>query len=321
MDYDVGIVGLSSPPASATKSTYRPAVSVRNDGIHDALASGVLRIYAAGQLIFTSEIYSPTIPPGETKEAQAVDYWTPETEGVYIIIADATSPLDQYEPNNHLGPTTVSVTGEPPPPPTPVTPHASQHEEDGPDELSIDGLKGRAADRQPALAHVASHQAGGSDSLNVGGLLGELASPQTAKVHSNASHSPTLATSAELAAHQTATTAHASALNIANRDTTGPLAGQLTDAQLFIGTADPEDPEDEKDAMGLRADRFRGYVNPAHHAYKHAPGGTDEIEVTGFIPPGLTCVWDSSNPTPAGWTIVAALPFPTPPYVYISKDA
>lgn len=143
MDYDVGITGLSSPPSSATKSSYRPAVSVRNNGLHDALASGVLRIYAAGQLIYTSEIYSPTIPPGETKTAEAIDYWTPETEGDYMIIADVSSPLDQYEPNNHLNPTTITVTGEEPEPPTPVEPHAPQHEDGGSDEISIDGLKGR----------------------------------------------------------------------------------------------------------------------------------------------------------------------------------
>ncbi|MFZ1946909.1 MAG: hypothetical protein WAW06_05135 [bacterium] len=319
MDYDVGITGLSSPPASATKSAYRPAVSVRNNGIHDALASGVLRIYAAGQLIFTSELYSPTIPPGETKDAQAVDYWTPETEGAYTIIADATTPLDQYEPNNHLGPTTVTVTGEPPPPPTPVTPHASQHEEGGLDEVSIDGLKGRAADPQSALAHASSHQAGGTDALNVGGLLGELSAPQTPKSHGNAYHSPTLATSQELANHQTATTAHASALNLANRETTGPLTGRVPQAQIQLGTAAQEDPADDPDAMGLRFDRDMGYVNPAHHAYKHELGGSDPVSLPATVlPANVICIWNSGTPTPAGWiTDPAVLPPLTLPHIYI----
>jgi hypothetical protein len=251
MDYDIGVTGLSSPPASATKSTYRPAVAVRNNGLHDALASGVLRIYAAGQLIFTSEIYSPTIAPGLTKDAEAVDYWTPTEAGFYVIIADVSSPLDQYEPNNHLNPSTIEVTGLPPVPPSPVEPHAPQHEEGGTDEVSIDGLSGKLADPQTALAHVATHQAGGTDALNVGGLLGELSAPQTPKAHSNAYHSPSNATSAELAAHQTATTAHASAANLANRVTTGPETGLVKGEQLATGSEAPNHPK-----MALTMDRL-----------------------------------------------------------------
>lgn len=253
MDYDIGITGLTVPPTSATKSTYRPAVSVRNNGIHDALASGVLRIYAAGQLIFTSEIYSPTIAPGETKDAQAVDYWTPEAEGTYMVIADASTPLDQYEPNNHLNPTTIIVTGEPPPPPTPVTPHASQHEDGGLDEVSIDGLKGRTADQQEPLAHATRHQAGGTDPMNVGGLLGELADPQPTKAHGNGYHTPSMATSAELAAHIAMNPVHSGAENLANRETSGPLIGLLPDAQLYAGQEFPTSND-----HGLRLDRTFG---------------------------------------------------------------
>lgn len=292
MDYDVGITGLSSPPASATKSSYRPAVAVRNNGLHDALASGVLRIYAAGQLIFTSEIYSPTIAPGQTKDAEAIDYWTPETEGFYVIIADVSSPLDQYEPNNHLYPTSIDVTGEPPLPPSPVEPHAAQHEEDGTDEISIDGLEGRTADPQEPLAHAASHQAGGTDALNVGGLLGELSAPQTPKAHSNAYHSPSNATSAELAAHQTATTAHASATNLADIETAGPETGVVPSAQIAVGSIDG--PTGDR---YLRSDRFW-----------HAP-----------VPTGLICVWPSAASVPYGWANAGILPAPALAYIWIVK--
>jgi hypothetical protein len=292
MDYDVGITGLSSPPASATKSSYRPAVSVRNNGLHDALASGVLRIYAAGQLIFTSEIYSPTIPPGETKTAEAIDYWTPDTEGFYVIIADVSSPLDQYEPNNHLAPTAIEVTGLPPEPPSPVEPHAAQHEEGGTDELSIDGLEGRTADPQEPLAHVAAHQAGGSDQLYVGGLLGQLAHDQPALAHGNSRHSPSMATSAELAAHQTATTAHASATNLANRDTTGGDVGLLTHTQLFKSTV--LTPVGDK---YLRNDR-----------QYHCP-----------VPDHTIVIWDGTNPVPDGWLTVVVIPAPPLPYIWIEK--
>ena len=182
-DYDVGVVALSAPPSSAPKTTYRPAVSVRNNGIHDALASGVLRIYSAGRLVFTTELYSPVIPPGETKDALATTYWTPEAEGDYLVTADVSSPLDSDESNNHLGPTPVKVTGEAPPPPAPVTPHAAQHEDGGSDEVIIDGLHGRTADPQTPLAHKTSHQLGGSDQLNVDGLPGILAQGQPFAKH------------------------------------------------------------------------------------------------------------------------------------------
>lgn len=296
MDYDIGVTGLSSPPASATKSTYRPAVSVRNNGIHDALASGVLRIYAAGQLIFTSEIYSPTIAPGETKDAQAVDYWTPTAEGFYVIIADVSTPLDQYEPNNHLNPTTIEVTGEPPVPPAPVEPHAAQHEEDGSDEISIDGLEGRTADPQEPLAHVATHQAGGSDALNVGGLLGELSAPQTPKAHSNAYHSPSMATSAELAAHQTATTAHASAANLANRETTGGDVGLVPQIQLAATS----------EVLDGRKFLERG-DNPGERQWS-VP-----------VPQGLVCVWPSATAIPAGWANAGIIPPPDIAHIWIVK--
>lgn len=182
-DYDVGAVGLSSPPASAVIQAYRPAVSVRNNGVHDALAVGSLRIYSAGLLIFTTEIYSATIAPGETKPAQATDYWTPPALGRYQFIAYVSCINDQVEPNNNLAPCFVDVIPGEPTPPTPVALHAAQHEEGGGDELNIDGLHGRATDAQTPIAHKTSHQAGGADVLDVTGLLGTLGTPQPIADH------------------------------------------------------------------------------------------------------------------------------------------
>ena len=71
MDYDVAALGLASPPAQAVVTSYRPAVQVRNNGIHNAIASGYLRIYAAGLLIFETEVYSGTLAPGATGTADA----------------------------------------------------------------------------------------------------------------------------------------------------------------------------------------------------------------------------------------------------------
>ena len=217
-DYDVAVTELSSPPPSAVKTTYRPAVRIRNNGIHDALASGILRVYSAGRLIFTTEIYSAVIPPKETREAQAVNYWTPETEGSYLVIADATCPLDQVETNNHLSPTTIIVgPGEAPVPPV-VTQHAAQHEEGGTDQISIDGLRGEAYDPQPPKDHVSRHEQGGSDELSVGGLHGQLADAQPTEDHGNEHHTKTFETvsgcTAQIGTHNSSTAPHPGTTNL-----------------------------------------------------------------------------------------------------------
>jgi hypothetical protein len=224
-DYDVEAVSLSAPPSSAVIQSYRPAVLVRNNGVHDALAIGSLRIYSpAGLLIFTTAIYSGVISPGETQPAQAVDYWTPPALGRFMFIATVSCLRDQYEPNDNLSPTFVDVGPGEPTPPTPVAMHAAQHEEGGGDELIIDGLHGRTADAQTPLGHKATHQVTGSDAISVeglpgillqpqpiadhkstheheggdelwvGGLHGELADNQKPKTHDNAAHDPNFAT-------------------------------------------------------------------------------------------------------------------------------
>lgn len=278
MDYDVAVTGLSSPPPSAVLTTYRPAVSIRNNGLHDALASGYVRVYSAGLLIFESEVFSGTLAPGATGTADAVDYWTPDTEGTYVVQGYVSTPLDQVEPNNNLAPVTVIVAGGEPPEPPVVPLHAAQHEEGGTDPINVDGLHGVLTDRQLPSAHGTQHQAGQSDVLNVAGLAGVLGDPQTPIVHGNAHHNPDMSTAAELTAHTGATSAHSAATNLANRDTTGPLTGKLTDTQLYLGTTFPEDPADDPYAMGLRLNRFMGYTNPAHHAHKHNLGGLDALD-------------------------------------------
>lgn len=227
-DYDVGVVGLSVPPAAAVKTTYRPAVLVRNNGLHDALASGYIRIYKAGLMVFESELYSPTIDPGENSLAQAVDYWTPDI-GTYMVCGYVTCPLDQVEPNNNLAPVTV-VVGEGPIPPTPpVTLHASQHEEGGADEVSIDGLPGRARDPQVPYDHVSNHEPGGSDVLDVTGLHGELADKQPPGEHGNEAHTTPFATVLQvgdlISVHNAGITQHAAATNLEKTANKGAANG------------------------------------------------------------------------------------------------
>lgn len=286
MDFDVGVLGLSSPPSSAVVTSYRPAVSVRNNGIHDAIASGYLRIYAAGLLIFETEVYSGTLTPGATGTADAIDYWTPPAEGTYIIQGYVSTPLDQVEPNNNLNPTTIIVTGGPVPP-TPTVPlHAAQHEEGGTDPLNVDGLPGVLKDRQLPSAHAAQHQAGQVDVLNVAGLAGVLGEAQTPQVHGNAHHNPAMTTAAELTAHSGSIAAHTAATNLANRETTGPETGLLKVEQLQLGTHLPTSPRN-----ALLTDRFMG-------APRHYSIGTyvTPLEVHPLL--GVTLI---SLPVPIDW--------------------
>ena len=182
-DFDVGITALSSPPQPAYVASYRPAVSVKNYGIHEAYAAGTLRIYTAGQLIFSTTILSGLIQPGDTKDALALDYWTPTAPGTYMCIAHVDTDHDQNLSNNDLAPVTFSVSGLPPPPPPGVTPHAAQHEEHAADEIDLDGMRGKLRDQQDPSEHKTSHQVGGSDQLDVTGLPGQLLEGQAIADH------------------------------------------------------------------------------------------------------------------------------------------
>lgn len=289
MDYDIGVIGLSSPPASAVQTSYRPAISVRNNGIHDAIASGYLRIYSAGLLIFETEVYSGTLAPGASGTADGVDYWTPPAEGSYMVQGYVSTPLDQVEPNNNLNPTTIDVKGGPVPPPPTVPLHAAQHEEGGTDPINVDGLPGVLADRQTAANHAAQHQAGGADTMNVSGLAGVLGDPQTPISHGNAHHVPLMATSDELDNHESSSSVHTSAVNLANRALTGPNVGLVKADQLCSTT---------EAGTGIRV------------------LASDQIWRSPF-PVGLICAWDSTDPTPAGWIPANVMPAPVPPHIFI----
>lgn len=295
-DYDVGVTGLSSPPPAAVKTQYRPAVSVRNNGLHNAIASGYIRIYSAGLLVFESEVYSGTLTPGASGTADAVDYWTPETEGTYIVQGYVTTPLDQVEPNNNLAPVTVIVSGEEPPVPPTVPLHASQHEEGGTDPINVDGLPGVLADRQLPTAHGTQHQAGQSDVLNVAGLAGVLGEAQTPKLHGNAFHSPLMASWADLAAHAGSAAAHMAAANLANRETTGLDVGLVPTTQL-AGVSE---------VLDGRKFLERG-DNPGDRQWS-VP-----------VPQGLVCVWPAATAIPDGWANAGIVPPPDIAHIWIEK--
>lgn len=188
MDYDVAAASLTSPTASAPVQSYRPSVAVQNLGIHPATVTGTLRIYDrdAGTLLDTMALASTDVPVGATRNALADKLWEPVPGDIgkaFLFIASVNWPPDQNLANNNLGPITVTVTAAPPPPPPPVTAHASQHENGGADEVSLEGLTGKAAERQDPSEHASQHEEGGEDQLSVAGLAGKLADAQDPTVH------------------------------------------------------------------------------------------------------------------------------------------
>lgn len=190
-DYDLGVLGLTSPPALSRLQTYRPAVLCRNNGVHAATGSGFIRIYSAadGRLVWSDAAVTPTLEPGQEGDALANSYWTPEALGHYIVNAYITTYRDRKSANNTLPPTKIEVL-ELPPEPEPIVPfHATQHRRGAKDELIVEGLHGRLADGQPTAPHAPEHGQHGLDKLDVTGLSGLLATHQTPTLHA-LSHGP-----------------------------------------------------------------------------------------------------------------------------------
>jgi hypothetical protein len=321
MDYDVEVRGLSAPTSPSPLAPCRLAVSIRNNGIHDAIASGYARVYSAGLLIFETELYSDTIGPGETRDATSTEYWTPPAEGSYMICGYLSCPLDSVEPNNNLNPTTIIVSGTTPVPPTPVPLHAAQHEEGGKDEVSVEGLRGRTADQQTPINHASQHQAAGADQLNVAGLSGVLGEAQVPTNHGNERHNTDFASMAELTNHANATVVHSAATNLASRDLSGTRTGLVPKAQLCAGTVDPA-PDQSLDLFAVRNDGFWGPTEPKRHHTAHEPGGADEISFpTSALPDNIICAWSTMDgPIPAGWIQAFVVPGLTPPHTWIKYN-
>jgi hypothetical protein len=273
-DYDVGVTGLSVPPSSATLVTYRPTVLVRNNGIHHALAYGTLRIYTAGRLVFSTNVYSGTIAPGETKPAQADTYWTPGIVGTYQVIATVTCNLDQYKPNDQLAPTFITVTAAPPPPTPPVEPHAAQHEEGGADEVNIDGLAGQTQEAQRPAVHATDHENGGQDEIDVTDLSGVLATAQLAEMHDNDRHTIEYAQfeqiEAQVEAHNLLLSPHPNATSLELTAHKGVAGGYAALGQL----GDPDEGQ-IRDAAGNVAETTNN---------KDQPGGYAGLDDTSKVP-------------------------------------
>ena len=266
-DYDIEVTALAAPPVAAPVAAYRPAVSVRNNGIHPAAVTGTMRCYRReppGELLATFGVSLANLAAGATGTAQAATFWTPVTADIgreFLFTADVSTDNDQVEPNNHLGPTTVLIIpGEEPTPPA-VTPHAPQHEDGGSDPIDITGLTGQAADPQIPTDHESTHRAGAPDELNVANLHGVLYDDQRAQDHGNERHDPDMASSAELDAHALGTTAHADATNLANREVSGDEEGLVKGEQLAATSEPVGDPPEH---LFLSNDRV----------WRHTPAGS-----------------------------------------------
>lgn len=293
-DFDVEAIGLDTPPSEAFKTTYRPAITVRNNGIHPANVTGSIAIINrdTGLQVFSSPVALANLAPGATDAAPALAEVTFADEGHYLAYGYVTTLHDSIPQNDNLYPVEFTVIPGTPTPPVVVPAHASQHENNGSDELEVEGLLGKLATKQDPTSHAAEHQVGGADQISIGGLSGKAAEAQTPTTHSNAYHNPTLATSAELTAHQGATAVHTAALNLANRETSGPEIGLVKGDQLAIGTQ--VDPVGER---FLRSDRY--WSSP--------------------MPQGAIITWPAATAIPAGWAALGVLPEPAPTLIRIYK--
>lgn len=294
VDYDVAAIGLDVPPAAAYKTTYRPAILVRNNGKHPATVTGNVSILNldTGLQVFYSPVHLANLAAGSDGSALADVQVTFDTEGNYIAFGFVTTDHDSVPSNNYLNPTKFKVGPGTPPVPVVVPAHAPQHELTGSDKLDVEGLVGKLADPQEPDEHVASHQVGGSDQINLDGLSGEAASPQPAKAHGNEAHTPDMATADQMSGHIDATAVHTAATNLANRETSGGNQGLVVRNQLS-----------NRSVVLPAGDKYLRFDQ-----YWHTP-----------VPDYSVVIWDSTNPTPDGWAIIIFNPTPQAPMVYIQK--
>jgi hypothetical protein len=235
-DIDVSAQGLAVPPASAPKTIYVPAISVKNNGIVARVASGTLSVYdkVAGTLIETWNVTSEELEPGQTANATADGTFDIEDEEVgkqFLFSGIVSCDGDQVPQNDPLNPVTVTVSGDDPPPPPTVPSHRTQHQDGGSDELSVDGLFGVLAQGQPIQEHHATHEPGGDDELSILGLSGLAADRQTPLVHDNDEHSEDFATETEvgtaITVHNAGIDRHEAAENLEKTANKGVADGYL----------------------------------------------------------------------------------------------
>lgn len=116
-DYDVAVTELIVPADPSPLGTFRPAVKVLNLGLHTALVTGDIRLYAAGgAMAFSSGLQQVIVPAGEYRLAYAAGLWTPADVGDYSVLATIGTERDDVLANNTLSGISVTITGAAAPP-------------------------------------------------------------------------------------------------------------------------------------------------------------------------------------------------------------
>jgi len=315
-DIDVAVKSLTAPPALATITAYRPAVLVENLGLAAAVASGELRIYnpATGLLIFSAALTAVSIPLAGSRNVYAATYWTPPGTGTFLVTAQVTCPGDQVPANGILAPTAILVSAEPPPPPPTVPEHASQHENGGEDELSLDGLGGQAAEPQRPTDHGPNHESGGIDEMDVTDLHGVLADAQPIALHA-ASHmtggsDPVSGIEPE-PHHETHEPGGGDEIEgipaAAHHESHEPGGDDViaAAAPLAHHSSHALEGTDEISVQGLSGVLAEPQA-PTYHAAAHAAGGADVLTAAALIKPHFGIGYQQiSNPLPLNeWTVI-----------------
>jgi hypothetical protein len=106
-------LALSSPPNSAQLTAYRPAVSFKNTGDVPAYITGTLSILdkTSGRTVYSSQLYSPPVPPGATGTATSSTNWTPAPSASYEVRASLFAGNADISASSTLTPVTVTSPG------------------------------------------------------------------------------------------------------------------------------------------------------------------------------------------------------------------
>jgi hypothetical protein len=110
------------------------------------------------------------------------------SEEVVVVAADVDTHASSHQNNGVDQISVAGLTGLLATAQTPAA-HKTSHQNGGSDEVSVEGLSGLLNDAQTPLAHKTSHQNGGVDEISVQGLSGVLAQAQTPSAHATSHHS------------------------------------------------------------------------------------------------------------------------------------
>lgn len=284
-DFDTKVLYLETPPTSAPKASYIIGVRVKNLGLFPTATSGYVQVFDkdTGDLVKTYSVASAVLDPDEEKQAFAFEVWDlteEETGKQFILSGMVTSEGDTDPSNDILNPTILTVTEAPPPPPPPVTPHVSQHEDGGNDEMSVEGLHGQLKDPQPYADHASKHQNGGEDELSVAGLGGNLADPQIPTDHGNERHVESYATETQLDNHNEDPDPHDAATTLEKTAEKGQVDGY---AELDGGGKVPAAQLPGLPPVEHGADKHDATVEET--SAKGIANGYAGLDATAFVPP------------------------------------